>query len=379
MNILFYLTRFPGFGGIETVTEVVGCELLKRGHTITILTHKAQERPSQLASNCPIHVFPQDKLYYCKKNVQFAESIVEGIVYDAIIYQDSYAPSEKIVCHLSHKYNIPLYVFEHNTPLNLVQSRKMHRCSNIPLMLWRKFCSYPMEDRKYRRRRRLLLDTCTKYVLLSKYFKDDLLCVMDGDVDTNKLAYINNPIEYKPLESSKLVEKENIVLCVCRLESVKRVNLMLDMWKKIGVKDWRFVILGDGTQRKLLEEKVSTENITNVEFVGYTDPQNFYEKAKVFWMTSQFEGWALTLIEAMQKGCVPIAYDTFSSVHDVISSSDVGFVVDNLDESGFIGKSLLLMTDRSLYETKANNGINYAAKYNVNNIVNEWIALINIE
>lgn len=236
-----------------------------------------------------------------------------------------------------------------------------------------------MEDRKYRRRRRLLLDTCTKYVLLSKYFKDDLLCVMDGDVDTNKLAYINNPIEYNPLDNSKLVEKENIVLCVCRLESVKRVNLMLDMWKKIRVKNWRFMILGDGSQRKMLEDKVINENITNVDFLGFMDPQPYYEKAKVFWMTSQFEGWPLTLIEAMQKGCVPIAFNTFSSVHDVISSNEVGFVVDNLDESGFIGKSLLLMTDRSLYETKANNGINYAAKYNVNNIVNEWIALINVE
>lgn len=232
MNILFYLTRFPGFGGIETVTELVGSELLIRGHKITILTHMSQERTSDLGKHVQIYVFPQATPFSSKKNLQFAESIVERNAYDVIIFQDSYAPSEKIVCHISRKYNIPLYVFEHNTPLNLIQSRKMHECRNLPMKLWRQYFAYPMEDRMYRSRRKLLLDTCEKYVLLSKFFINDLSYSMNGDVNIDKLAYINNPVVYSPIDKNKLVEKENIILCVCRLEAVKRVNLMLDMWSK---------------------------------------------------------------------------------------------------------------------------------------------------
>ncbi|MCM1372247.1 MAG: glycosyltransferase [Bacteroides sp.] len=305
MTILFYLTRFPGFGGIETVTELIGCELLKKGHHITILSHMRQDRPSELVAQSKFHLFPKTESLYNTENLLFAETVVENTRFDAIVYQDSYAPSEKIVCHISRKYHIPLYVFEHNTPLNNVQSRKMHDCKNLPFKLWRNLFAYPMEDRRCRSRHKLLLNTCTKYVLLSKYFIEDLSFIMKGNVNMEKLAYINNPIAYSPFEEDKLEKKENIVLCVCRLETVKRVNLMLDMWKKLDVKDYRFVVVGDGCQRKALEDKVTRENIKNIEFVGFTNPIPYYERAKVFWMTSQFEGWGGDFVRSNAKRMRP--------------------------------------------------------------------------
>lgn len=189
------------------------------------------------------------------------------------------------------------------------------------------------------------------------------------------MTYINNPIDYKPLDAAKLGQKENIVLTVCRLEDVKRVNLMLDMWKEMSPDNWKFVIVGDGSQRTRLEDKVRMENIMNVEFTGFTNPEPYYERARIFWMTSSFEGFPLSLVESMQKGCVPIVYDTFSALKDVVPSDEVGFVVGNLDKDTFIRRSQLLMSDTCLYESMAKNGIKYVEKYQVTNIVDDWLAL----
>lgn len=40
MNILFYLTRYPGIGGIENVTKIITSNLQsKYGHKVVIISH----------------------------------------------------------------------------------------------------------------------------------------------------------------------------------------------------------------------------------------------------------------------------------------------------------------------------------------------------
>lgn len=179
MNILFYLERFPGFGGIETVTEVIGNQLTDEGMNITILTHLAQQRDSALLNKVEYHIMPDESSYYSKANLEFAESVVSSKEYDAIVYQDSYAPSEKIVCYLSKKYGIPLYVFEHNTPLYTINSQR-HDSRLTLKEIVRRIYWHPHLLKLARARRKMLLKYCAKYVLLSKYFVNDLIYVMGG-------------------------------------------------------------------------------------------------------------------------------------------------------------------------------------------------------
>lgn len=44
MNILFYMTRYPGWGGIENVTSLIVSELSKT-ENVFILSHLQQNRP----------------------------------------------------------------------------------------------------------------------------------------------------------------------------------------------------------------------------------------------------------------------------------------------------------------------------------------------
>ena len=48
-------------------------------------------------------------------------------------------------------------------------------------------------------------------------------------------------------------------------------------------------------ERDKLQSKVEKESIPRVEFMGFTNPIPYYQRSKIFWMTSKFEGWGLTL------------------------------------------------------------------------------------
>jgi glycosyltransferase involved in cell wall biosynthesis len=46
-------------------------------------------------------------------------------------------------------------------------------------------------------------------------------------------------------------------------------------------------------------------------------------------MTSAYEGWGLTLTEAQQMGVVPIAFDSFGAVYDIIENEYNGLIIPN--------------------------------------------------
>ena len=153
---------------------------------------------------------------------------------------------------------------------------------------------------------------------------------------------------------------------------------MIDLWFKIYTKlpNWKFQIVGDGTERIFLENKVKKLNLPRVEFVGYSNPTNYYKHAKIFWMMSRFEGWGMTLVEAQQHGCIPIAYKSYSSISDIIEDSKNGFIIQDLDEKSFMEKTFFLANheqERIQMEAAAKDSAN---RFDTNKIITKWLKLL---
>lgn len=55
-------------------------------------------------------------------------------------------------------------------------------------------------------------------------------------------------------------------------------------------------------------------------------------------LTSNIEGFGMTLTEAMQEGCVPLAFNTYSAVNDIIDNGINGFVIDKGEEDVYAEK-----------------------------------------
>lgn len=67
---------------------------------------------------------------------------------------------------------------------------------------------------------------------------------------------IYNPVDYTPKQ--RLDNIKTHIGFIGRLVPLKGVDILIDALKKLEDRDWICTIVGDGTQRKLLEEQVYT-------------------------------------------------------------------------------------------------------------------------
>src|SRR5262249_5980286 len=128
---------------------------------------------------------------------------------------------------------------------------------------------------------------------------------------------------------------EVLVGIVGRLCEVKNHSMFLEaaarLIKESALKNVRFVVVGDGHLRRLLESLASDLGISNrVVFTGFrTDVQALYAELDIVALTSLNEGTPLTLIEAMNRG-VPVVATEVGGVPDIMGAhtgSREGFTI----------------------------------------------------
>lgn len=372
MNILFYIDRYPGVGGIENVSTVIIKELCKE-HTVFVISNIQQE-----GVECPKFInlltMPDKEDELSHNNLVYLEEVIEEKQIECVVYQDSYGRTERNLCKALEGKNIPLYVFEHNSPLFIYNKRALEPITTPKGLLRRILHPYLLlRDVK---RKRYLLGHANKYVLLSKQFIPEFCKLVGVDINDERITFINNPI--LPLEAADYAKKENIILCVSRLVKEKCVDKMIYMWKDLypQLPEWRFIIVGDGPERQKLEQTLRVQNIPRVEFVGFTQPTHYYQKAKIFLITSKYEGWPMTLLEAMQHGCVSIAYHSFSSLTDIIDNGVNGYVIDANDYQTFEEKIIDLAHNEQLLHSLSSSAIRKSKVFGIGNIIGHWLKLL---
>lgn len=224
-----------------------------------------------------------------------------------------------------------------------------------------------------------MYNVADKYVLLSEKFIPIFKKTNKIEDKNNKLTYIHNPCSFSyECEDSF---KENIVLVVARMaEQQKRISNVLWIWERLHNrhKDWKLVIVGDGPdlkKYKLMAKKMGLDRIT---FCGAcSNPEKYYEKSKIFLMTSIWEGYPMTLIEAQHYGCIPFAFDSFAAVYDIIDSGKNGFVISLHDIEGYVSRLDDLMENDILIHNMSVNAELFAnKKSNTELIINNWDALL---
>lgn len=236
---------------------------------------------------------------------------------------------------------------------------------------------YPLRDKELYRN---VYQYSDRVVLLSAAFIDEYADYC-GLKDINKFVVIPNALSYDeffPVE--KLCEKKKQALIVSRLVPSKRVDLALKVWSEIerdgGCFDWNLVVVGDGRGREHLENQKKALGLQQVELVGRQNPKSYYQESRIFIMTSAHEGWGLTITEAQQMGCVPIAFDSFSSLKDIITDKETGYIVKDCDLKTYIHRIKLLMSDNTLRLQMAGNAISSCKRFQLDAITSYWETLI---
>lgn len=218
-------------------------------------------------------------------------------------------------------------------------------------------------------------------VMLSRNDIPTLKAYVPG-LSNDKCVAIPNALTFeKTSDSSILRLKEQNVLIVSRLnDDEKRISLALKVWRMLldhGIKDWTLTIVGTGPHEDKLKSISQELRLENVLFLGRQQSEPYYEKASIFMMTSAVEGWGLTLTESMQRGVVPIVFNSYPALSDIITNNYDGCIVPNNDLHAFADRMIELMGDKEKRERIARNGLNSCKRFTIDKIVSQWVDMIN--
>lgn len=216
-------------------------------------------------------------------------------------------------------------------------------------------------------------------VLLSKHEIPEIQKLTD--MDLSRCRVINNPLSWEKIEGEQILDvKKKQVLIVSRLYNPeKRLDRALKIWKILtqrGLTDWQLIIVGTGAHEDYLKILSRRLELKNVVFTGRQDPYLYYRDAALFMMTSAVEGWGLTLTESMQTGVVPIAFDSYPALYDIITNRYDGCIISDNDLNAYAECMEELMRNRKERERIARNGLESCKRFEINKILEQWAKLI---
>ena len=228
---------------------------------------------------------------------------------------------------------------------------------------------------RYKDHYRLICKKSDLVILESEKQKEELeFFLKDGNL--YNVIGIPNFIIYDGLQA---YHKEKDVLFVGRINTTqKRVDLLLKIWDLIHKEfpNWKLKIVGGGEELNSIKELSVKLKLRNVFFYGYTDAKPYYESASIICLTSSYEGFGLTLVEAMQHGVVPIAFNSYLSVTDIIDDKINGYLISPFDINEYANTLAKLMNDEKGLKIVATKAKVKARKFDLSIIGERWVKVL---
>lgn len=244
--------------------------------------------------------------------------------------------------------------------------------------------SYPLWQRTSRRKiaktQLRNYNRAHRYVVLSKKFIPELSKLL-GQTALRKVTAVPNPLSFEidPAIAAGY-EKKREVLIVSRLsEGQKRISAALMAWRNVELQDldgWTLKIVGNGPDADVLQDMAQDLGLERVRFLGRQDSLPHYQSASIFLMTSRVEGWGITLTEAMQTGTVPVAFDAYASLRDIVEDGETGIIVPNGDVVALSNAILYLMKDSARRKALAARAIEAVQQYRLDGVLDQWEAIL---
>lgn len=180
-------------------------------------------------------------------------------------------------------------------------------------------------------------------VLISKFVipKADGLRVVSSvirDSLVQKFSSLKDKIDILPIWVDSNIDyidrKDDLnmkVLVVSRLEKEKRIDIVLNVFKQVlkKINNVELIIAGDGSLRKDLEFQVEKLGLNNVNFLGwYDDVSKLFIESNVYLLTSDFEGYGMTLLQAGSFGCAIVTTRVGLAKTDLFKDGENSYVCE---------------------------------------------------
>jgi glycosyltransferase involved in cell wall biosynthesis len=170
------------------------------------------------------------------------------------------------------------------------------------------------------------------------------------------------------------------ILAVGRYVPQKGFDLLIQAFARLAERfaDWELVIVGEGTERKNLEAML--EGLACRDRVLLHGPvgnmADWYTSAHLFVLSSRFEGFPNTLLEAMAHGIAAVAADCPTGPRTLIRDGVDGLLVPVDDIGGLASAMERLMADEVLRGRLAGRALDARQRFSVESIATLWTNIV---
>lgn len=192
---------------------------------------------------------------------------------------------------------------------------------------------------------------------------------------SNKITYIPNGFDEEYLKENDIKvksfeEKENIMITVGRIGTEQKNNeMLLESLDGIDLKNWKIFIIGSYTKefKNKYDEfiKNNQDKKESVILTGNIEDKNllydYYNKEKVFLLTSRYESFGIVLSEALRFGEYIITTDV-GAAKDITDNGNIGAITEIENITQFRNEILKVLNDKINLEEKYDKSLELSKK-----------------
>ena len=323
-------------GGQERALTNMANYFSEHGYEVSIVNLYITEKFFEVNSNIELY-WPtlergdQHRLLYALKLFPYLQKSIRRIKPDIIFSYGEWYNAYVILCTLN--FRIPIYVFDRMGP-------------NISL------------GKLLGRSRRFLYGVATGVVVQTNTAAE----ILSRKIIAKKIHVIPNPVN--PVEGELSIKKKQIVT-VGRLSKEKGHIVLIRAFAQLNHPDWSLHIVGDGPERKILENEVALLNISDqVQFYGHLkDFKKRLLESQIFVLSSFYEGFPNALLEAMSVPLACISSNCVAGPADIINHRINGLLVETNNETELAHSLDELILDEVFRNKLAAKAIDVREKY----------------
>jgi len=224
---------------------------------------------------------------------------------------------------------------------------------------------------------------------VSNGLKDYAICQLK--IAPEKVFTIYNPFnlaEIKALSQEPLPEVMNswftnpVIICLGRLESQKRFDLAIESLSLVSKKyqyPVNLIILGDGSEKENLQQKINKLELNDRVYLAgfYENPYPFLAAAKLFLLSSDYEGFGRVIVDAMAVGCPVIANDCPYGPGEILDQGKYGILISNNQPETIANQIIYLLENQEICAEFRDKGKTRSLDFSEDIINEQYAAKIN--
>lgn len=350
MKILYITPRIIGEGGLVRVIAMKANYFVNYfGYEVHILTQNNNHINPFYSFNDKIKMHTMqlkgNRLLFLKNYIFNVKSVIQKTNPDIII-----------VCDGLKGFFLP-YFLENKIPIVFESHGSIFNSESKPKY---SFLLCTIQTRF----KRIAAAKFTKFIVLSKE--------SEKEWNVANSVIIPNPIWFKLNELSSL--SNNKIIAIARHSYEKGLDRLIEVWKNLEKKypDWTLHIYGS-KNTDLYLNLANKDKLTNIHF---HEPTSFikqkYLESSILLMTSRFEGFPMSLLEAMGFGLPCVAFDCPIGPKAIITNNENGFLIEDGNTSFFSDKVSELIENSDLRNQIGKNAAKEIQKYDLDEIMKKW-------